>query len=226
MLMKRKTRVAGSGGSATTIKKRRKAGVLWLALLVGSSGCCLPQIIRSTVQPYENLAFLQTLKWRAAKQARQVWDARYASCYIRHAHASDVKDGFVTAYVETALGSNGCPPPVPRTSSIYRTIGHRTPAAIPWYEGYDLGRAAAITRGVDRWRLLPLDPDLDADVCPQVCAPETVPAVEGPPGLAPVEVQLPPDADPPSYAEPLPAEPEAETLPDGVLIPVPKRSEY
>lgn len=223
MQIKLKEWAAGSNLNGPTAKKRRFAGMLSLALLASTGGCCLPQIIRSTVQPFENEVFVHTLKWRAARQAKQVWDARFASHYARHACSEDVRDGFVTAYVETALGSDGCPPPVPRTSSIYRTIGHRTPAAIPWYEGYDLGHAAAVSNGVHRWRLLPLDPDLDADTCRPACSPSVAPPVEGPGELAPVDVQVLPDSDPPSYAEPLPPEVDVETLPQGLRLPEVKR---
>jgi hypothetical protein len=233
MLIMRTTPAAKSSGRRRRNPARHRVGALLVVLAMTTGGGCLPQIIRSTAQPYQNLVFLQTLKWRAAIEARQVWGERLEANYANHACRNDVKDGFVTAYVETALGSDGCPPPVPRTSTFYRTIGHRTPAPIPWYEGYDLGHAIAVANGVDRWRLLPIDPDLEAGACRPVCLPASDVPLEGPATDAPpihgpeiiepldADAEVFPDPDRPTYAEPIPPAREVETLPSDAAVPNP-----
>ena len=152
----------GRQGRALSLLK----STLCALALLSCSGCCLPEMIRSTVQPYGNLKFLERLKLRATREARQVWDDRYDRCYPNPPHANDVKKGFVAAYVDAALGFNGCPPPVPTTPLLsVNTISHQSPAAIPWYEGYDLGFAAATANGVRKWRVKPIDPDLAGQPC-------------------------------------------------------------
>jgi hypothetical protein len=130
------------------------------------SGCCLPEMIRATFEPYENLKTHERLTVRAGRQARLAWNSRYESCYTNHRCGDDVKKGFIAAYIDAAMGFNGCPPPFPTTPLLsVSTVTHTKPAAIPWYEGYDLGYASAVSEGVDQWRLTPVNPNLAANAC-------------------------------------------------------------
>lgn len=137
-----------------------------LALMLSTGGCCLPEIIRSTYQPYETLKLRERLKRQAKRQARQDWNNHHAACYANHACGKEIRSGFETAYVETALGMKGCPPPIPTTPLISRhTIAHTYPAAVPWYQGYNIGHASAVAHGVDRWRIAPLNPEIQIVAC-------------------------------------------------------------
>lgn len=227
MVINKKLRLTSPGAPPTGRLARRSLGTALLMMCLTSSGCCLPQILRSTFQPYENILRMKAIKLRAASQASDVWEARFARCYAHHACSEDVRDGFITGYVEAAFGSDGCPPPVPRSSTIYRTIGHRTPAAIPWYEGYDLGHAAAITSGVDRWRLLPTDPDLLRPKCESSCCSESQAPLALEPDYVPAEpvpAQL--QSEPTEVPAPMPELPPGEELnlpePDGTNFDAPE----
>ena len=134
--------------------------------MLSTGGCCLPEIIRSTYQPYETLKLRERLKRQAKRQARQDWNNHHAGCYANQACGDEIRSGFETAYVETALGMKGCPPPIPTTPLISRhTIAHTYPPAVPWYQGYNIGHASAVAHGVDRWRVAPLNPEIQIAAC-------------------------------------------------------------
>ena len=139
---------------------------MMLTLASWCGGCCLPEAIRSTCQPYEAIKERSVVKWRAQSRARRIWAENYEGSYASRPCAEDVRAGFLTAYEETALGMGSCPPPVPSRPLLSRdNILHTYPAASPWYEGYSLGHASAVANGVDQWRLAPLDPQLMLALC-------------------------------------------------------------
>ncbi|TWU29122.1 hypothetical protein [Novipirellula artificiosorum] len=139
---------------------------LHLALLaVLISGCAAS--LRATCAPYEELKRRTVLRWAAERQANRIWkDCHQQRYQQRDGAAADAKHGFVTAYVETALGTADSPPPVPLRPLLSRhTIHHTYPCASDWYDGYNYGQAAALSRGVDRWRLAEIDPALMCSPC-------------------------------------------------------------
>ncbi|KAA5540744.1 hypothetical protein FYK55_20390 [Roseiconus nitratireducens] len=170
-------------------------------------------MIRSTCEPYEQLKEQDKLERQGRREGRRVWATRYASQYANNACRDEVKQGFVTAYAETALGGNGCPPPMPTSPLLSRhTLTHTYPAAVPWYEGYHLGHASAVAHGVDKWRLAPIDPDLIAAAC--ACRPMAGHPVL--PAYSEIEVETIPGDGVPIEAIP------AEAVPaEGVPAPVP-----
>ncbi|TWU44359.1 hypothetical protein Q31b_18950 [Novipirellula aureliae] len=144
----------------------------WFCLLalatVMVSGCAAG--LRATCAPYEELKRRAVVKATASKQAKAIWEDCYADQYQDKHCEADAEHGFRTAYVETALGTPDAPPPVPVRPCISRhSLTHTYPDANAWYDGYHHGRAAALSRGVDRWRLAPLDPGL---ICPTECCPD------------------------------------------------------
>nr|WP_143548318.1 hypothetical protein [Rhodopirellula sp. SM50] len=144
-------------------------GMLALVAILCSAGC-VADAIRSTWQPYGAMTKRTTIKLRAGKLARQVWEQNYQSQYASSPCVDDVKSGYTTAFVETAMGMGECPPPIPTRQLLSADAIHQTyPAAVPWYQGYSFGHADAVARGVDRWRLAPLNPELAMAMCP--CTP-------------------------------------------------------
>ncbi|QDV43029.1 hypothetical protein Enr13x_28810 [Stieleria neptunia] len=140
-------------------------GIIAIVAILCSAGC-VADAIRSTWQPYGAMTKRTSIKMRATKQARQVWEQNYQSQYASSPCADDVKSGYIAAYVETAMGMGQCPPPVPTRRLLSGDAIHQTyPAAVPWYQGYSFGHADAVVRGVDRWRLAPLNPDLAMAMC-------------------------------------------------------------
>lgn len=159
-----------SRGARSTWSVRRNArygvGASVLAIMSITVGCCLPQAIRATVRPYETIKERSLTTLRAKRSSRAVWVKNYEKCYANASYAEDVKAGFETAYVETALGMGSCPPPVPSRQLLAACgINQSYPCAVPWYEGYSLGHASAVANGVDRWRLAPLNPELAVELC-------------------------------------------------------------
>jgi len=82
-------------------------------------------------------------------------------CYP-HAPA-EFKYGFVQAYVDIALGSDGCPPAIP-PERFWKTCnrhpdGHS--AALQWYEGYSAGAQRALGSCWKQFNVVPT-----AGVCP------------------------------------------------------------
>ena len=164
-----------------------------VAWLLTTTGCCLPQAIRATCQPYEDIKTQVALKLRARSEARRAWEGNYQRCYAKHPLASDYRKGFERAYIETATGMRGCPPPIPTREMISTdTFTHTYPAAGPWYEGYSIGYASAVARGVDRWRLAPLDPAIAAASARLRCNRAVVDEVPEPSGSADdADIQIP-----------------------------------
>lgn len=104
-------------------------------------------------------------RWSASRQARETWKHRYAATYDARPCGADVKEGFIVAYVETALGGKGCPPPIPESPLVsIHSLTHSYPSGDHWFIGYHLGHTAALSSGIDRDRFAPLDPSL---VCSQ-----------------------------------------------------------
>ncbi|MCS7468537.1 hypothetical protein NZK35_17935 [Stieleria sp. ICT_E10.1] len=142
-------------------------GVMIAMVTIVCSAGCVADAIRSTWQPYGTMTKRTTIKLRANKLARQVWEQNYQSQYASSPCVDDVKAGYITAFVETAMGMGQCPPPVPARRLLSGDAIHQTyPAAVPWYQGYSFGHTDAVVRGVDRWRLAPLNPDLTMAMCP------------------------------------------------------------
>ncbi|OYP36656.1 hypothetical protein CGZ80_07675 [Rhodopirellula sp. MGV] len=156
------------------MKPRRRALAFKITILLGliptiSGGCYFPQVVRSTFQPYQDLAFRSSLKRRAIKKSKAVWKASHEAAHAHDACVKDFREGFQAAFVETALGNEGCPPPIPeRKLGSCEAITHTYPAAVPWFNGYRIGHAQAVACGVDRWRFAPLDPQYAASCCSSV----------------------------------------------------------
>ncbi len=181
-------------------------GMIAMVAILCSAGC-VADAIRSTWQPYGAMTKRTTIKLRASKLARQVWEQSYQSQYASSPCVDDVKAGYITAFVETAMGMGECPPPVPTRRLLSGDAIHQTyPAAVPWYQGYSFGHADAVIRGVDRWRLAPLNPDLAMAMCP--CSP----VVEDTPQDALESYELIPQDDTETVPEPA-AEIEVQPLP-------------
>ncbi len=144
--------------------------VLGLALLA-MPGCCIGESLRATCAPYEAMKRRNMTKWVATRDAKRLWRDCYAAKYRAEPCVEDVREGFVLAYVETALGGNGCPPPVPVSPLLsHRTLTHSYPNGNQWFFGYQLGYTTALSNGVDRERFAPLNPEL-------MCLPPNVAAV-------------------------------------------------
>lgn len=138
------------------------AALLLAAACLAGIGCT-PSGLRSLCGPYEDMKFRAALQARAELEGRRVWNERFAPRYDELPAVTDLRQGFIQAYVETALGRDGCPPPIPESPLLsWNTLTHSYPNANRWYEGYHLGHATATSRGVDRWRHAPLDPQLFA----------------------------------------------------------------
>jgi hypothetical protein len=188
-----------------------------LVAAVFSGGCCLPEIIEATWQPYETLKLRERIKRRAHRQAKQDWEQQFAGRSGQDACAEDMRQGFITAYEEAALGMRNCPPPIPERRLVSRhTLAHTYPAAVPWYQGYNLGRAMAEARGVDRWRFAPVNPDLALAACH---APRPVHSLE-PPMHAPAPGTPAPGT--PAPGEPATGEPASGEVTPGETVPVPE----
>jgi hypothetical protein len=126
-----------------------------------SNGCQLPAALQATFAPYTASNQRLAIKLSARLDAGKIWAESYAEKYDDQACGSDIKDGFLHAFVETSVGGTGCPPPMPVSPLLsLSSLAHRQPDANAWYLGYDLGHASAIANGVDRWRYAPLDPSL------------------------------------------------------------------
>lgn len=152
-----------AGGIPIVSRCHRKRLAILAGVLILVGGCCLPEAIRSTLQPIETMRFKSSIERRARAEASRVWDNQFAQRYQNHPCADDVRKGFVTGFIETAFGMGGCPPPVPSKPLISKhTLTHTYPGAVPWYEGYKFGNAMAVAGGVDKWRLAPINPDLIA----------------------------------------------------------------
>lgn len=161
---------------STPVHSRRSArpssvlagGALLLAGLCLISGCVSG--IEATFAPYLEHKRRAIITLRAQAEAKQIWEACYEA---RHSDstAADAKHGFMAGYTETALGYVNSPPPVPaRPCLSVHTLAHTYPNAGAWYSGYHQGAAAAMAKGVDQWRLAPIDPGL---LYPQ-CGPESL----------------------------------------------------
>jgi hypothetical protein len=123
-------------------------------------------MLSATFQPYETLKLRAQTERRARREAKATWETRYASGYANSRTANAVREGFLVGYVETALGGNGCPPPVPTRPVFSRyTFNHTYPPAVPWYEGYRLGHSIASARGLGRRGKAQIDPQLLIDPC-------------------------------------------------------------
>lgn len=134
-----------------------------VTLLFAGSGCSLSTSLRSICGPLEECKRRETLRLGAALEARRIWGLCYAERFESHPSESDFKQGFVTAFVEAALGGNGCPPPVPKRSLLsWETLTQAYPDGDAWFAGFRLGHASALANGVHLRRLAPVDPGLIA----------------------------------------------------------------
>lgn len=132
-------------------------------LAVVASGCSLSTSVRAICGPYEECKRREALRLGAAMEARRIWDVCYAERFESHPSESDFKQGFVTAFVEAALGGNGCPPPVPTRSLLsWEALTNSYPNGEAWFAGFRLGHASALSNGVHLRRLAPVDPGLIA----------------------------------------------------------------
>lgn len=151
------------------LARRTRVWPLMVAVLVSvsSAGCSVSTTVRALCGPYEECKRREALKMGAAMEARRIWRECYAERYQAYPRDSDFQQGFFTAFVETALGGTGCPPPIPtRPLLSLNTLTHSFPDANAWYAGYHLGHASALANGVDRRRLAPINPELLANACP------------------------------------------------------------
>lgn len=219
--------------------RRGRSPLCWLALaaLISSSvGCSISTTVRALCGPYEEHKRRTALKLGAEMEARRIWTECYAEHYQERPGEEDFRQGFVTAFVETALGRTGCPPPVPTSPLIsWNTVTHSFPDANVWYAGYHLGHASALANGVDRRRLAPVNPELLAQAQPHRPAPEVVDlggellesleVVEPPVGVPEEEFEAGPMSLPPQELIP----PDGSSTPDGSLqlqsIPSPRHIE-
>ncbi|WP_182865963.1 hypothetical protein [Stieleria mannarensis] len=137
-----------------------------VALATLCSSGCVVDAFKSTLQPFASAAKRNVIKIRATKEAQRNWEQSYQSSYASSPCASDAEAGYIAAYVDTAMGMGECPPPVPERRLLSAHAIHQTyPAAVPWYQGYNFGHVDAVARGVDRWRLAPLNPELALALC-------------------------------------------------------------
>ena len=157
MITRRLPTPAGQHRSART-PSVLAGGALLLAGLCLISGCVSG--IEATFAPYVEHKRRAIITLRAQAEAKQIWEACYESQHSEST-AADAKHGFMTGYTETALGFVNSPPPVPaRPCLSVHTLAHTYPNAGAWYSGYHQGAAAALAKGVDQWRLAPIDPGL------------------------------------------------------------------
>lgn len=139
-------------------------GMLFLACLCLTSGCASG--FQATCAPYEEHKRRAIIASNARSETRQAWGEGYADQHTGDSNSADARHGFVTGYVETALGYVSSPPPVPSRPCIsIHSLTHTYPDANAWYTGYHQGVASALARGVDQWRLAPLDPGLLYSQC-------------------------------------------------------------
>ncbi|QEG01846.1 hypothetical protein Mal15_59270 [Stieleria maiorica] len=199
--------------SATRSASLRCGGMIVAIATLCSAGC-VADAIRSTWQPYAAAKKRTEIKVRATKEARRNWEQSYQSSYASSPCASDAEAGYIAAYVDTAMGMGECPPPVPARRLLSAHAIHQTyPAAVPWYQGYNFGHVDAVARGVDRWRLAPLNPELALALCgcrreAQTTSPEPTETFE----LLPQEpLQPEPEVELDMQMLPAPETPEADT---------------
>lgn len=139
-------------------------GILLLACLSLLSGCA--SSFQATCAPYVEHKRRAIIILNARSEAKQTWAENHASQYIGDPNAADARHGFITGYVDTALGYVNSPPPVPTRPCIgIHTLAHTYPDAGAWYSSYQQGAAAALSTGVDQWRLAPMDPALLQPQC-------------------------------------------------------------
>lgn len=156
-----------------TYRSGRGCRASWRRIALGLTllfipGCTMGEALRSTCAPYEAIKRRNMTKWVATKEAKRIWRDCYANQFQAQPYKEDVKEGFVLAYVETALGGNGCPPPVPVSPVLGKhTLTHTFPNGNQWFYGYHLGHANALSHGVERRRFAPLNPEL-------MCIPSSV----------------------------------------------------
>ncbi|MCC9602834.1 hypothetical protein LOC67_19965 [Stieleria sp. JC731] len=154
-------------------KRQRARTIISAAIIclspISMCGCYLPQIVQSTFQPYQDFAYRKSLRRQALRKANAIWEAKYASQHANDRCLEDYRRGFQMGFVETALGNEGCAPPIPerRFASCY-SVTNTYPAAVPWFNGYRMGHTSAVAHGVDQWRFAPIDPQLIAG-CNQTC---------------------------------------------------------
>ncbi len=134
-------------------------GVQLLTCLSVFSGCAAS--LEATCAPYMEHKRRAIVTFQARSEAKHLWAKCHADQYPSGGDVADARHGYVTGYVETALGYVDSPPPVPpRPLFSLHTLLHTYPNANAWYEGYHQGSAMALSRGVHLRRLASLDPDL------------------------------------------------------------------
>ena len=164
-------------GQRLPIRKR----VLMLVILLGSTsqlGCSYYRSAAGSVAgPYQTEACSGLREVGLAIKAHSLWRQKYKDCYQHHCSPADVKAGFVTGFVDAAMGNNSCAP-LHRPSS--HTLSFRSTNTAAWYEGYPIGAAAAEACGANAYRDRLFHPNLLALCQNQTCNPGCVPCVANP----------------------------------------------